>query len=245
MTALMAVVAVIGWWYGPRVWDSVQFHYLYQRCATFELDKETIAYSEHPTDRASLATVSGYDSSGGNPRTRTPESVGLHDPACFRRLADFCGIVSGFIKGITQVRGERKCLFVHELRSSLGVRRLLVLHYTQNGGVFDSSVPRVPSRYEYYLFDPERLTSSRGHTSWENREEYLDAAPYFPIDPTPTTYRADWHIYSSSRPPLRIFAGQADPIDASRFTIDYEAGGKRHRLIGNLNPDGNSIELRD
>jgi hypothetical protein len=35
----------------------------------------------------------------------------------------------------------------------------------------------------------------------------------------------------------RIYAGQLDPEDASHFTIDYEARGRRHTIDGWLRDD--------
>jgi hypothetical protein len=45
------------------------------------------------------------------------------------------------------------------------------------------------------------------------------------------------------RTPLRMYAGQADPADASRFTVEYELAGKRGVLEGRvkdiINPTSN------
>jgi hypothetical protein len=45
---------------------------------------------------------------------------------------------------------------------------------------------------------------------------------------------------------IRIYAGQADPADASHFTIRYEFRGKTHVANGYLRPDGHiEINARD
>jgi hypothetical protein len=40
--------------------------------------------------------------------------------------------------------------------------------------------------------------------------------------------------YPARGGPMRVFAGQPDPTDPSRFTIAYESGGKREVIEGKL-----------
>lgn len=40
---------------------------------------------------------------------------------------------------------------------------------------------------------------------------------------------------------VRIFAGQADPVDRSHFTISYTVNGKKGLIDGNLQPDGKNV----
>lgn len=42
--------------------------------------------------------------------------------------------------------------------------------------------------------------------------------------------------------PLRFYAGQADPADASRWTVDYEWGDARGRIVARLNA-GDGVDL--
>ena len=42
---------------------------------------------------------------------------------------------------------------------------------------------------------------------------------------------------------FRFYAGQPDPSDRSRFTIDYDVDGKRGTIRGQLKNDG-TVELK-
>jgi hypothetical protein len=50
---------------------------------------------------------------------------------------------------------------------------------------------------------------------------------------------------SDRRFPMRLYAGQPDPTDASRFTIDYELQGRRGTITGTLKNDGSVWMIPD
>jgi hypothetical protein len=70
---------------------------------------------------------------------------------------------------------------------------------------------------------------------------------YPPDDPHVTTWTytpgAPARIELGPWPKLRLFGGQPDPADPSRFTIPYEVGGKPGIIHGRLKDD-DTVELR-
>ena len=52
-----------------------------------------------------------------------------------------------------------------------------------------------------------------------------------------TRMRAVLSLQLDVHDPFRLYAGQPDPADPSRFTIDYACNGVRGTLVGTLGPD--------
>lgn len=117
-------------------------------------------------------------------------------------------------------------LFMHEMRTAEGERRLVTVEASLRMGIF--SAPRI--EYERSAMKLADLYSQRrGNTlvttSCSSERPSLD----------------DGKVY-----PLKIFAGQIDPQDPSHFTIRFEIGGMQGVLDGWLESDGHiRLEERD
>lgn len=108
----------------------------------------------------------------------------------------------------------RGVLFMHERISPGGNRRLVVIRYLAN-----ASGTR-PESFLGYNFDPRVFIP--GNLSVP--------AIAVPRDITPGGLSSD----ASPLPPLKIFAGQPDANDASRFTIRFLADGAERVVDGEL-----------
>jgi hypothetical protein len=108
-------------------------------------------------------------------------------------------------------------LFLHERRTPAGERRVVVVR------LYPSSWVPVLS-----------------HTI---RPAGLRAAPA--VDPRPGLSTGFFFAADPARHRLRILAGQPDPADASRFTIDYDVDGKPGTVRGQLvdTPNGPAVRL--
>lgn len=74
----------------------------------------------------------------------------------------------------------------------------------------------------------------------------LEAYPCVPATGMPKTRLQPGERKALQHPPMKIFAGQIDPFDASHFTIDYELNGERGVIDGWLVNDREvNLEFRN
>jgi hypothetical protein len=106
-------------------------------------------------------------------------------------------------------------LFLHE-RTSGGIRRLIAID--RRAGVRSSPLFLVGYDVEGGVIEPATLTR--------------------PAREIPFAYVIRVVDMVGPLTDLRIYAGQPDPADASRFTIRYEFGGKTHTVEGHVATDG-------
>ena len=111
-------------------------------------------------------------------------------------------------------------VFMHERVTKAGQRRLVVIRRVRSG--FDAG------------FDPVLSLSVQTYA--------------------PATWRAaavagtDWHlgpdnfVFPAGPPDVCIYAGQADPADASHLTVRYRAWGQMHMVDGHLNAAGDDVD---
>ena len=109
-------------------------------------------------------------------------------------------------------------LFLHERRNSKGERRIVVLEYDPHSWTPLLARVVTPGGFR----DPPKLPPGPAHMS------------------------ALLLTASSGPPHLRLFAGQPDPADESRFTIRFDRGGKIGTIYGQLkDDDGVTVEAPD
>jgi hypothetical protein len=113
-------------------------------------------------------------------------------------------------------------VFCHERISPGGHARLVAVLFLGNGGFGDR-------------LDKEPVAQVYAATAW-NGIKRLRNCGVLPAAPDPS--RAKYLPM-----PQRIYAGQVDPADSSRFTVEFEQPGGDHGLVmGRLNDD-DSVEV--
>jgi hypothetical protein len=109
-------------------------------------------------------------------------------------------------------------LFLHERTSRTGVRRLVVIC---------CSPEDVPS-----------VTLAGGLNEWECVPGVWGTPPQYSSPPVDRLVP----LRQGKEARVRFFAGQADPSDASRFTIRYERDGKPGTIGGRLSDSGGWVQ---
>ena len=113
-------------------------------------------------------------------------------------------------------------VFCHQRTSATGVRRLVVVRRDGSFGY------QFIHEFVVTILDPAPLP-------WTG-----DAQPVG-VEATSLGAFAHWIRLP---PPVRYYAGQPDPADASRFTIRYVADGREGLVEGKLSDAGNTVQFR-
>ena len=125
---------------------------------------------------------------------------------------------------------DRQMLFLHGRRARGGPERLVIVY-----GELDSGRPPRSER----VWQPEEQLFwllCRAHVM-----SLASCSESFPGDSEGAVSSKDWSIAVAKR--VRLFNGQPDPADPSRFTIIYEVDGQRGSIEGRLNSD-DTVRLR-
>jgi hypothetical protein len=139
-----------------------------------------------------------------------PFTTAAPEPDCLRELVT---IGWGSQTANQRARVEGPVVFLHERSSKSGVRRLVVVRRTPPGHRMSWDIPLA---FNIRLLELVGMSGLPG-----NRLDYVpDAVP------------SHFGDGSSNGPLLRFFTGQADPVDESHFTIDYEVDGDRGTIDG-------------
>jgi hypothetical protein len=228
-----------------------------------------VVWEEDPDEAAKLMAGAGYrwicDDSNGSSGLRSltlPKGAMLMPPPVYGqaiRIQDWAG--PSFDWDSTAIA------FLHGLRSPAGNERLVFVYVSgglsleePSSGLFSNSnppstsegwtlplqktqyivaVPGVPGRGENPAKPPLRAVHPARRSLGHESDQGGLAAWVF----TPGAGGAAGQIKLEQRNRLRVFAGQGDPADASRFTIVYDVDGTPGVLIGRLKDD-DTIELR-
>ena len=217
LIVLVSLLAASAWAWrrGPQTWRAAQYWYADYRCATHALPPDQVVYEEDPQRSASLVKRPGYafiprptsDVEGAVPR---PAAAGYMPPAWDDLLRQ-----TG--KGpIVRCQSEA-ILFLHARKSPKGNRRIVAVHI--DGGTSPSASLGNLINFEFpYLVVP---TADGKPPTLVARFPMCGTGRVYP-DPTITLA------------PMRFYAGQPDPNDESRFTIDYELPEGRGTVEGKL-----------
>jgi len=158
-------------------------------------------------------------------------------------------------------------LFNHPLTEGAGARRRL-LALAKFDPRTDTIDDRPSTRQHSILFSHERRTATgparlvivEGIVNWETsspgQTHLLPLATTFATDTTgPTPLKPtsesegpmiDGQLAADATWAIRIFAGEADPKDASHFWIDYEtSAGAKGTIDGWLRQTSNAVAIKD
>jgi hypothetical protein len=191
--------------------------YYQHRCLRYTAPPDQIVYDEDENRPSPLLNAPGYI--GVAPVIRLKVNGPLARTIAMRPappLADFTSLYPKYsFPGAT--------LFLHELRSKSGLRRLVV-------------VTRVPQIQVPFLYALGLTADVFEPSGWRT--------PPVPIPELPIAY--SW-LSDMKDPPtkgLRFYAGQPDPADPAHFTIRYDLLGGSGTIDGRLTDDGKRIALQ-
>jgi hypothetical protein len=186
---------------------------------TYRASPDLVVYEDDPAAAAKLLALPGYVR-GFEAWERTP--VALHVPRSRRVLES----LNGPTWALSQ---EEAVLFMHERRSSKGIRKLVIVSCDPRWDPARS----MPGYLARVLERPVRPGSDvDAQTLLEDSLVNIMGSPMHRICSGPTTPER-----------IRFFAGQPDPVDASHFTIGYEMAGARGSVDGWLDADGRRVRL--
>jgi hypothetical protein len=225
LVACLAAATWVGVRRGPEWWYEASHRYWESRCLAYQLPPETVVFETDPTAAARLLKNSDYFA---YPTTMpgSPPIAARHVPRCALEA-----LYRGSATEVTLPPPDA-FLFVHKLTSSTGVSRVVIVSLTLN----DFPVPdrvrnppillgAVPHRMELADYVDARDIRTRSFQwDWTHRNVMTDSC--FGL----------WQALNDRT--LRLYAGQADPTDPSRFSIGYEIRGERGTIDGQLlDPD--------
>jgi len=202
--ALIAVAAS-AWRWGPEKWEKAQLLYWQWRCMTYSPPADQIVFDQDPAGKSPLLN-------GGQEYIPVVESgfdgpaitVAARVPDCTNR---FISLLYGPGKNWSQ-----PILFMHERTTRSGHRYLIIL-FGESFEKMDYLDGQLGPQYVSYKPGTLRNRPEPAGNSMNFKDDYLQW-------PSPRH--------------LRIYAGQADPIDASHFTIRYVEDGKTRMVDGYL-----------
>ena len=195
------------WWKAGT--DRALMLYWQHRCLTYSAPSDQIVYEQNPQTVAALLKDANY--------------VGINDgrpgsPTFAGRKAAPLEKLMPFLPRAVPASGV---LFMHELRTASGERRLVVLE----SGFGKESPPLFIVGYDV------------------NANCYQLATWRTPIVDHTAVYMIDVLNQLLTKPAdFRVFAGQPDPADSSHFTMAFELNAKRGIVDGYLK-DGGRLEL--
>ncbi len=208
LTVGLALAAAKWVWPARR---QIAMLYAQWQCLRYTAPPDQVVYEEDPQAAHKLATLPGYVF---NP-VPSP-SMGVPGPP-YTSFAPKCWENFAAASGLG---GGPRVVFLHELRSKTGIRRLVQVER----GIPSLPFPQ-PLGLWCTLIEPAGLRSSPRQAGFD---VVIYSGPGTAALPTS---------------PLRLYAGQPDPADAAHFTINYAINNIPGILDGRMNDDGTRIEI--
>jgi hypothetical protein len=210
---LLVAVAWAGYRYGGSIWEKSKVLYYQRECLYFSAPPGQVVYDDDPADLAVIGARRDYQVLS-NKDFRAPglPRMAAFSPGCWN---DFAAAAAPNRSSA----GAGAVVFCHELTSRDGVRRLVVVQRNAD-----------PDQSNYNILSLEAVIIQPGTFSAR------------PVDVTPAR-RLMWlsGAVAMQMTPLRIYAGQVDAGDASRFTIRFTVGKSEHLVEGRLADGGNGV----
>jgi hypothetical protein len=197
--------------------------YWQRQCFFFTARPDKVVYDEDPAAAAGLLQAGSeygpYAPSNGPAQWRQHRPTQTAVAFCPHCLQMLCGTTSARIRdwAIFPHAGNPAVVFLHERISPAGHRRLVCISYAPEGGMFN------PAFIEGFDYSPGVVTPA----TWTAPPHLATDAIFFDVR----------GVYSRHPPMVRIFAGQADPLDPAHFTIRYQMWGQDDVLDGRLQDD--------
>jgi hypothetical protein len=203
--------AFVGWRWGPAWRDRTNLLYAQRQVMNYDPPATRIVMSNVVEDVALLpGRASGYRVARPSPRR-----VGSIRPGqwIYSQPLEYVWYTHGHWQRFPAGRWEPGPAFLHRLVSDSGERRLIALEL----GVLND-------RLMIYCRSLKPM-------SWTDDGDLLRRPPM-------RTLAGWYHIRGFSQQPLRMYAGRADPSDASAFTIRCESEEKPGLIHGRLGDNG-------
>jgi hypothetical protein len=198
---LGAVVA--GWRWGPGAYRRASLLYWQRQCLRYAAPGERVIYESDPGAGAALRAADRHYQLV-TPRwvSKLVTSATGHVPDCWTR---FGGAGPGFPTATGPV------LFLHELRTPSGQRRLVAI----TAAFPPNELPKFISGYDV---EAQIIEPGTWKLAPQNQTGGIPLSVLSGIPPTP--------------PHVRVLAGQPDPADPSHFTVRFEVDGVAHVADG-------------
>ena len=228
-----------------------------QQCLSYDAGPDTVVFDEtltrQPVGFANSSTIKPSEwrsNRMGSPTTHlsptiAPQGTWIWEPQCWRQLRRFDWMLNGrtpcafgiqpdviFTPSVgtrytsplgglsSDIHDARITCYLHRRRSASGSDRLVVVLFDAGAFIWGDPKP----------FSAQVLSATFSSQSLLLRPKALSDSQF--------TFSQDM--------PLRLFAGQSDPIDQSHFTIKLEAGGRVGVIDGWLQPDDTiTLELQE
>jgi hypothetical protein len=235
-----------------------------QQAMSFSDPPGTVVWEEDPAKAAPLLAGSGYAKIEVNNLAEMPLLSNWPRGAAAVTPA----ILKSILPNESRRLGNDAVLLLHGMRSPSGQERLV---YVYLFGGLDLNESNARSRFERLARRTAEVPLAGTFTV--DKQLMLIAGAYLPgggeKPPEPVqgagasllihgfgtdAQRMNWHwappsgdkpeeIRIDGREVFRFYAGQPDPSDPSRFTIDYDVDGQRGAIRGQLKNDG-TLELK-
>jgi hypothetical protein len=216
-------IGAASWRWGGAAWHQARLLYWQRQCLRYTAPADQIVYDEDPINAAKLlAGDSQYGAyalkrrSGPTPVTGSSVNAAARVPDCWLRF--------GSITATTPKwgRGNGAVTFLHERVSRSGHRRLVCVRYFPEADTF------VASLINGYNYSADAITPAAF------TKPPVRALLVYVID-----VLSGWPRHP---PMVRMYAGQIDPNDSSRFTIRYQMWAQSDTLDGRLE-DNDDVTL--
>jgi hypothetical protein len=212
----MIVIAAVGYVavrHGTAIRSQAKLLYLQRQCLRYTAPADQIVFTNDPADAPSLLRRPGYQPLLGWGSGAAPPTLTGHVPPSWGNFTSAAAIPA------LSPTNRAAVVFCGERVSRTGVRRLVVIERT-------AAQPHYP--YNPLSLDVRLVAPAE----WTGRP--MNRTPIYPII-----------RFTGTNPiepvPTRIYAGQADPADAARFTIRFSMNGRDAVVEGRLNDDGKDV----
>lgn len=217
---LLSACAAVGWRWGPPYYRQAQYLAWQRRCMAYTRPADMVVYEDGGPRADALLDRPDYGWTYFGPSTHPPPpNVGHMPPAWAEHKDGWAPAWPGIA-----LPPRETVFFLHARRSPAGRERLVVV---RGGYVFMFSGGGVwlgGSSYDLATWRP--------------------GSTLHPARPPTGLWEASLCLCAGTT--RRLYAGQPNPADRSRFTIVYEEDGRRGTIEGRLNDDDTvSLAVRD
>lgn len=228
---LAATVGCLFLW-RDALWLRAQVLYWQRQCAQSVLPADRIVYETDPQKAAELLGQRQYVNDAAS--RGMPDVVASWHPAVWRELHD---LLIPPQPGLRFMSEKTPVVFLHERTSRrTGLRRIVVISYWGKNFLLPTE-----GREDWgelmcaTVLEPVGLVGSMPIPAQSRLHCSLEAAVPFAAKPQTPQQPTTRSMVQ------RIYAGQADPNDSSRFTIECETESGRMQIEGWLEADGTSV----
>jgi hypothetical protein len=219
-------LASVRW--GPQFVRTAKVLYWQRQCLNYSAPADRVVYEEDP-DAAEKLMTSGSREYFPIPLHRVsdkPTTAASFEPSCWLALRPRVTMFPAMLYAPPSSPLTPPVLFLHELTSAGGSRRLVCVRYVPQPQNTFAAVFVAGFDYDSDVLIPATWTMPAARVARGTAFSVMSGIPRHP-------------------PNVRFYAGQPDPADPSHFTIRYEMWGQSDVLDGYLgNDDGIILKPR-